>query len=223
MGRAAIAIGMMATSELALAYRCGTCAHSTCSGTSTKPPPTPSSPPSIPPRKPIARKTAWRRVRSIIPWFWVASRAGLSPRSGAGTGRLTAPPPWSASPSSFSLARAPACRVLYPWRPVSTTRASSRKNDSTSVTRPIDCQPARDVDAKRGAEQRRLDIMDRQRVAGEKDLDQTKLDQAREINPGASVHDRRTGDDQDPAARVANLPHLVGDAGDEDLLWFLGW
>src|SRR5205823_8897422 len=86
----------------------------------------------------------------------------------------------------------------------------------------LDCEPARDVDAKRGAEQRRLDIMDRQRIAGEKDLDQTKLDQAREINPGASVHDRRTGDNQDPAARVANLPHLVGDAGDEDLLWFLG-
>src|SRR5213592_1198650 len=45
MGRAATAIGMMATSELALALRSGVSVQNTCRGTNTKPPPTPSRPP----------------------------------------------------------------------------------------------------------------------------------------------------------------------------------
>src|SRR5579859_2705838 len=62
-------MGMIATSDVALAWRCGTCAHSTCRGTITKPPPTPSSPPSRPPANPIAAK----RARLAIRW----SRRGL--------------------------------------------------------------------------------------------------------------------------------------------------
>src|SRR5215467_9515912 len=60
MGRAATAIGMIATSEFALALRCGVSVQRTCSGTRTKPPPTPRSPPSKPPRNPIVEKTTRR-------------------------------------------------------------------------------------------------------------------------------------------------------------------
>src|SRR6266545_4771654 len=167
------------------------------------------------------------------------------------------------------------------------TRASSRKNDSTSVTSPIDCQlprsaslvttaglmstqtvrtpagsmlpvamewsivdsrramrtprgahavdgphvvlmsvldreTARDVHPKRGAEERGLDVVDGECIACEQDLHVTEFDQPREIDTRAGVHDRRPGDDQDPAARRAYLAHLGGNARDQHLLRLLG-
>src|SRR2546428_10056827 len=60
-----MAIGMMATRELALAFFWPTPAHSTCSGIITKPPPTPRRPPRKPPRNPIAAKIARRSMRLI--------------------------------------------------------------------------------------------------------------------------------------------------------------
>src|SRR2546427_495252 len=249
MGSAAMAIGMIATSEFALANRCGTPAHSTCSGTSTKPPPTPKRPPSRPPRKPIAAKMPGRLIRST----GAASRAGSPPRSGAGTGRLTAPRRLAAWLSFSSLPHGPACRVLYPWRPVSMTRASSRKNDSTSVTRPIDCQLPRSaslvttaglmsthtvrtpagsmlpvamecsmVESISAMRTPRTDLMEGQRVAGEDPREKPAPDQAGEIAARPGGDQGGSSHAQDAPARLSYVAHLMRDAGDENLLRFLG-
>src|SRR5207302_578699 len=72
------------------------------------------------------------------------------------------------------------------------------------------------------SEQRRLDVMDGERVAGEEHLDETELDQAREIDARPGVHHGGSSHDQDAPARLSYVAHLMRDAGDENLLRLLG-
>src|SRR5207253_178676 len=205
-----------------------------------------SKPPSSPPRKPIVAKTPRRLVGSITRSFGVASRAGSSPPSDGGTGRLPAPPRLVASPSSFSSARGPACRVLYPWCPVSTTRASSRKNDSTSVTSPTDCQLPRSASlvttaglmsthTVRTPAGSMLPVAMECSIVESIKAMRTPPSAARMrlcastmsvITSGSGPSSRtrvdhgRSRHHQDAATGIASLAHLLRDAGDEDLLWF---
>src|SRR5690349_18352241 len=87
-------MGMMATSELALALRWGVSVHSTWSGTRTKPPPTPSRPPSSPPKKPITGKTTPgrlitrpREIQAAPPISGWATAGGLLGRAARRFGR----------------------------------------------------------------------------------------------------------------------------------------
>ena len=86
----------------------------------------------------------------------------------------------------------------------------------------LDREAALQVHAQRGAVERGLDVVHRQRVAREQDLDESHLDQARQVAAGARVHDRRPGHDQDPTALAADQSHLAGDGRDHDLLGLLG-
>ena len=61
--------------------------------------------------------------------------------------------------------------------------------------------PGVEIDAERGAEQRLLDVVHGQRVAGEQDVDEAAANQLLEMRRSAGVHDHRAGDDGDPAAR----------------------
>src|SRR5205807_9583785 len=64
--------------------------------------------------------------------------------------------------------------------------------------------------------------MDGERVAGEEHLDETELDQAREIDARPGVDHGGSSHDQDAPARLSYVAHLKRDAGDENLLRFLG-
>jgi len=75
----------------------------------------------------------------------------------------------------------------------------------------LDGQAALDVDAESGSEERRLDVVHRQRVAGEEDLDVAQLDEPGEIRAGAGVDHGGARDDEDPAGLPADRPHLARD------------
>ena len=57
-----------------------------------------------------------------------------------------------------------------------------------------------EIDAERRAEERLLDVVDGERVAGEQDVDVAAANQLLEVRRAAGVHDDRSGDDGDPAA-----------------------
>ncbi len=67
------------------------------------------------------------------------------------------------------------------------------------------------VDAEGGAIERGLDIVDRQAVAREENLNIALLDHFHEILRGARVNQAGTGHDQDLAALLAHLFHGLGD------------
>ena len=61
-------------------------------------------------------------------------------------------------------------------------------------------EPLAQVDAERGPEERRLDVVGRQRVPGEQHVDEAGVDQRAHRRGGAGVHDRRTPDPEDALA-----------------------
>ena len=61
-----------------------------------------------------------------------------------------------------------------------------------------------EMHAERSPKERVLDVMRRQRVAGEKQIDIAPLDQLLEIFAGPRVHDRRAADDENLALRLAH-------------------
>ena len=58
----------------------------------------------------------------------------------------------------------------------------------------LDAAALRQVDAERGAEQRRLDVVGGQRVAGEQHVDEAGVDQRDHRRRGAGVHDAGAAD-----------------------------
>ena len=56
------------------------------------------------------------------------------------------------------------------------------------------------VDAERGAVERLLDVVDRERVAGEQHVDVAAANQIAEVGAAAGVDDDRPGDERDAAA-----------------------
>ena len=86
----------------------------------------------------------------------------------------------------------------------------------------LDRNPALDVDAERGPEQLRFDVVDGERVAREKHLHIAELDEPREVDARPCVNNRRAGHDENPSAAVATLAHLIADARDQQLLRLLG-
>ncbi len=77
------------------------------------------------------------------------------------------------------------------------------------------------VDAQRGAEQRRFDVVGSERVAGEEDIDEAGLDQGDHGRRRAGVDDRRPADPQQLQARLLDLTHLQGDLADQQRLRLL--
>src|SRR4030095_8071334 len=73
------------------------------------------------------------------------------------------------------------------------------------------------IDAERGAEERLLDVMHGQRVAGEQHVDVAAPNQLAEIRPAAGVDDHGAGDDGDAIAGVFRLAHHRGNSRDADL------
>ena len=60
--------------------------------------------------------------------------------------------------------------------------------------------------------QRELDVVHRQRVAGEHDVDVALPDQLREVLDAAGVDDDRAGDDGDAPAGLLDVAHHLRDA-----------
>src|SRR5207253_3077385 len=81
----------------------------------------------------------------------------------------------------------------------------------------LDVDAALQVDAERGPEERLLDVVRGQAVAGEERLDVAVAHETGQVGPAAGVDHDRTGDDDDLAAAVAEPPHLPGDAIDGEL------
>src|SRR5207249_4277339 len=73
------------------------------------------------------------------------------------------------------------------------------------------------VDAERGPEERLLDVVRGEAVAGEERLDVAAADETGEVRPAAGVDHDRTGDHHDLAAAVAQPAHLPGDPVDGEL------
>ena len=73
----------------------------------------------------------------------------------------------------------------------------------------LDAAALREVDAERRAEQRRLDVVRGQRVAGEQHVDEAGLDQRDHRRRRAGVHDRRAADPEDLVALGLDLAHAA--------------
>ena len=67
-----------------------------------------------------------------------------------------------------------------------------------------------DLHAEAGAVERRLDVVRRERVAREQDVDEPRLDERDHRRDGAGVDDTRPRDPEHPHALGAGLPHAVG-------------
>ena len=79
-----------------------------------------------------------------------------------------------------------------------------------------------EVHAERGAEERLLDVVDRERIARQHDVHVAVANQLLEVGRSAGVHHHRSGDDGDSPARVFDLLHHRRDAPDADLDAALG-
>ena len=78
-----------------------------------------------------------------------------------------------------------------------------------------------DVDAQRRPEQRLLDVVDRERVAGKQHVHVAAVDQSHQMRPRAGVDHGRAGDDQDLPVPGPDRPHLRGNAPDHGRLRLL--
>ena len=85
----------------------------------------------------------------------------------------------------------------------------------------LDALAVREVDAERGAVQRRLDVVGGERVAGEQHVDVAGLHQRDHRRGRAGVHDGGPGDPQDLAALPLHLAHLLGDLAHQQRLRLL--
>ena len=81
----------------------------------------------------------------------------------------------------------------------------------------LDRMAATEIDAERSAGQRDLDVVHRERVTREEDVDVAEADQITEVLRAAGVHDDRTGDKRDLPAIGLDAAHHVGDARDSGL------
>ena len=79
----------------------------------------------------------------------------------------------------------------------------------------LDAAAHGEVDAQRGAVERGLDVVGRQRVAGEEDVDVPGLDQRDHRGRRSRVHDAGTADPEDLLALGLGLTHALGDLAHE--------
>ena len=86
----------------------------------------------------------------------------------------------------------------------------------------IDGQGSLQVYAQRSAKEGLFDVMGRQGVAGEQNLNVPRLDQSYDMSARPGVNDRRPADQQDLLARSFDFPHPLGDLADEHVLGLLG-
>ena len=66
-----------------------------------------------------------------------------------------------------------------------------------------------EIDAERGAEERLLDVVHGERVAGEQHVDVAGADQILEVGAAAGVHDDRPGDERDAAAGLPSTSRII--------------
>ncbi len=85
----------------------------------------------------------------------------------------------------------------------------------------LDALAVREVDAERRAVQRRLDVVRRQRVAGEQHVDVARLDQRDHGRGRAGVHDGGTAHPQDATAVGLDLAHPLGHLAHQQRLGLL--
>src|SRR3954469_10212210 len=78
------------------------------------------------------------------------------------------------------------------------------------------------IDPERGAVQGLLDVVHRQRVAGEQDVDVAMPDEIAEVLSTAGVDDDRADDEGDALTRLLRRPHHRRDAGHTDFDAALG-
>ena len=74
-----------------------------------------------------------------------------------------------------------------------------------------------EIDAERRARERELDVVHRQRVARQQQIDVSEANQLAEIPGAAGVDHDRPGHERDPPALRPRLPHQAGDAADRGL------
>ena len=85
----------------------------------------------------------------------------------------------------------------------------------------FDRERAVEIDAERRAEELRLDVVHRERIAREERVDEAVADQLGEIVPGAGVHDRGAADEQHALSGAAHAEQFARDLGDQRLLGLL--
>ena len=85
----------------------------------------------------------------------------------------------------------------------------------------LDARADGQVDAERRAEERRLDVVGGERVAGEQHVDEAGVDQRDHRRRRAGVHDAGPADPQDPLAGGLHLAHPVGDLAHQQRLRLL--
>jgi beta-galactosidase/beta-glucuronidase len=95
-------------------------------------------------------------------------------------------------------------------------------DDAWLLVTVLDALAVTEVDPERRAVEGRLDVVRRQRVAREQQVDVAGFDQRDHRRGGAGVHERRTADPQDPAALVLDLTHPLGDLAHQQRLRLLG-
>ena len=79
-----------------------------------------------------------------------------------------------------------------------------------------------EMHAQAGAEQRLLDVVRGQRVAGEQHVDVAVADELAKVRHAAGMHDGRSADEQSLAAACASAEQLVGDLPDGHALGLFG-
>src|SRR5262249_5576074 len=82
---------------------------------------------------------------------------------------------------------------------------------------PLDRAAGLEIDAERGAEQRLLHVMDRERVAREEHVDEAAADEIAEIPSAARMDDDRAGHDGDALAGRFRVAHHRRDPRDAHL------
>ena len=93
--------------------------------------------------------------------------------------------------------------LRFAWRGFADGAADGVDGAHVVAVTVLDRITGREVDSKRGARQRHLDIVHRKGIAGEQHVHVTEADQLAEVFRPPSVYDNRAGDERDSAATVA--------------------